>query len=273
MSVVFLHGAYGMASDFDEIRHALTARFSAHSTTSTPADVPAMLAFNIAGHGDVVAGPTSENVDELFEEAALNIVLALEGIADQVTLVGYSLGARLALAALLLHPERSRNVERLVLVSGTAGLSDEADRDQRLALDDERAAAFEADPAAFLADFWQLPLFADLHKRADLQALLQQRQARAQQYTALRARWMRGLSVARMPALWPLVSELRRDIDVDLVVGENDATYLQAAHHLQRLIARAKLHTVEGVRHAIPLLAPDAVVDVIEPRNHAWEQP
>ena len=265
MSVVFLHGAYGMATDWDDIRHALTQRFSEAVDGGDGVVVPAMLALNIAGHGEVVADPKSNDVDALFEEAVDNVATAIEGLPDKVTLVGYSLGARVALAALLLRPELTGNVERLVLISGTAGLEDEADRADRKAIDDERADAFAADPASFLAGFWRLPLFEDLRDHPGVTTLLLQRQERAATYTALRARWMRGLSVARMPALWPLVSSLRNDLDFDLIVGANDATYLKAAHRLQRLVHRAKLHTIDGVGHAVPLLAPQSVVDVIAP--------
>lgn len=259
MTVVFLHGAFGMATDWDDVRQALMARLS----VSDDVTVPAVLAFNIAGHGEVVADPKSDDTDALFEEAADNIAVALEGIKGAVTLVGYSLGARVALAALLLHPERTAHVERLVLVSGTAGLEDEGDRDERRAIDDDRAAAFAQDPAAFLASFWTLPLFADLQGHPGVTTLLLKRQERAVLDTALRARWMRGLSVARMPSLWPLLNSLR--IDVDLVVGGNDATYVKAAHRIQQLVPKAKLHTIDGVGHAVPVLAPEAIVEIIAP--------
>lgn len=265
MSIVFLHGAYGMAADWDELRQALTARCSETREHDDRLVVPAMRALNIAGHGEVVADPKTDNVDALFEEAVDNIAKAIEGVADKVTLVGYSLGARIALAAMLLRPECTTNVERLVLISGTAGLKDEADKSERLAIDDERAAAFAKDPADFLAGFWRLPLFADLRDHPGVTTLLLQRQERAATYTALRALWMRGLSVARMPALWPLVSSLRNDLDFDLIVGANDATYLKAANRLQQLVHKAKLHTIDGVGHAVPLLAPQAIIDVIAP--------
>ncbi|HEY1100212.1 MAG TPA: alpha/beta fold hydrolase [Myxococcota bacterium] len=279
-TIVFLHGAYGAATDFDEIRHAVLARVTATATPDTP--VPTLMAFNIAGHGPVVADPStagataqtltssttsavcaadSDDVDGLFEQAAFLIARAIEGIAGDVILVGYSLGARVALGATLLQPALTQNVRRLVLVSGTAGLADEGTRDERRALDDDRAAAFAADPVAHLADFWRLPLFSDLAGHDGLTSLLLARQERASSQTALRARWMRGLSVARMPALWPLLSSLT--IPVDLVVGANDHDYVEAANRFRNSVPAARLHLVPGVKHALPILAPTAIVDVI----------
>jgi pimeloyl-ACP methyl ester carboxylesterase len=57
---------------------------------------------------------------------------------------------------------------------------------------------------------------------------------------------------------------LRNDIRVDLVVGALDAPYVAAGERLTSLLgARARLHRVAGVGHALPLLAPQAIVDVI----------
>ena len=59
------------------------------------------------------------------------------------TLCGYSMGGRLALHVALAAPER---IGRLVLVSATAGIEDEADRARRRAADERLAAEIERMP-------------------------------------------------------------------------------------------------------------------------------
>lgn len=252
MTVVLLHGAHGAASDWQ----TLTA-----SVLNTAA-------FDLPGHGDVLdSADLGIDVDDLFTVALDRLAEQLARVKGPITLVGYSLGARLALATTLLRAMWCEQVDRLVLVSGTAGIDDAAhpgERARRCALDDERAAELLADPAAFLADFWQLPLFADLQQHPQLSTWLAARQRRALAFTATRAHWQRGLSVARMPSLWSRVTQLRNDVRVDVVVGTRDEPYVAAGERLTALLGtRAQLHAVPGVGHALPLLAPQAIVDVI----------
>jgi pimeloyl-ACP methyl ester carboxylesterase len=171
------------------------------------------------------------------------------------------------LSTLLLRTVWCEQVERLVLVSGTAGIDDAAqpgERERRCAIDDERAAELLNDPKHFLATFWQLPLFADLQHHPEMPTWLAARQRRALAFTAMRSHWQRGLSVARMPSLWSRVTQLRNDIHVDVMVGALDAPYVAAGERLTSLLAgRVRLHRVEGVGHALPLLAPQTIVDVI----------
>lgn len=255
MTVVFLHGAHGAAADWQTIQHQVL------NTT----------AFDLPGHGDALdGGDLAIDVDDLFTVALDRLAEQLSRVKGPITLVGYSLGARLALATTLLRAVWCEQVERLVLVSATAGIDDAqqpGERDRRCAVDDERAAALANDPATFLSDFWRLPLFADLQQHPQMPDWLAQRQRRALAFTSTRAHWQRGLSVARMPSLWSRVTELRNDIRVDVIVGSADAPYLDAAQRLCALLApRAQLHGVDGVGHALPLLAPQAIVDVI---NHS----
>lgn len=252
MTVVFLHGAHGAASDW----HALRA-----SVLNTAA-------FDLPGHGDVLdSADLAIDVDDLFTVALDRLAEQLARVKGPITLVGYSLGARLALSTLLLRTVWCEQVERLVLLSGTAGIDDAAqpgERDRRCAVDDDRAAELQADPARFLADFWHLPLFADLQQHPKMPTWLAARQRRALAFTTTRAHWQRGLSVARMPPLWSRVTQLRNDIHVDVLVGALDGPYVTAGERLASLLGkRARLHSIDDVGHALPLLARDAIVDVI----------
>ena len=84
-------------------------------------------------------------------------------IADQggeATYLGYSMGARFCLHVALANPELVRG---LVLLGGTAGIEDPAEREQRRQQDLATAARIERDGLeAFLDDWLAQPLFAGL---------------------------------------------------------------------------------------------------------------
>ena len=85
---------------------------------------------------------------------------ALGRLAGTATYVGYSMGGRLALHLAVSSPAV---VERLVLVSSTAGIVDPAARADRRAADETRAAEIERDGVDSFLDRWlALPLFAGL---------------------------------------------------------------------------------------------------------------
>ena len=125
--LALLHGFTGAGSSFDHLRDALGARFRV-----TAPDLP--------GHG---ASAAATGWDHALEE--------LRGALprEPFFLAGYSLGARLALAFALQHPEA---VPAVVLESGSPGIDDPGERARRRA-DDEELAEFvsNAGVAAFIA--------------------------------------------------------------------------------------------------------------------------
>src|SRR6187431_1718297 len=81
----------------------------------------------LVGHAGAGAGP---DVSDFEGEVDRLNALSLE--AEALHVVGYSLGARLALGFALLHPTR---VSRLTLISGHPGLESAAERAERRASD------------------------------------------------------------------------------------------------------------------------------------------
>jgi 2-succinyl-6-hydroxy-2,4-cyclohexadiene-1-carboxylate synthase len=82
----------------------------------------------------------------------------IEGPVD--TLVGYSMGGRMALRLVV---DQLDVCGRLVLLGATAGLADPGDRRQRRSADAALAARLRSDGPEKFLDFWLgLPLFADL---------------------------------------------------------------------------------------------------------------
>ncbi|MEM6788501.1 MAG: alpha/beta fold hydrolase [Myxococcota bacterium] len=172
-----------------------------------------------------------------------DVVAALAAHVVGPHLVGYSLGARLALAIALAAPQR---VARLVLIGGTPGIPDDAQRRARRDWDEAQARQIEADLPAW-ADRWeQLPVFAG---QTDLPPRVRQRQrAWRRDHDPTGLAWaMRTLGQGHMPNLWPALPRLT--MPVVYVAGARDEKYVAIAHRAAALSPRAQVVTVAGAGH------------------------
>ena len=171
-------------------------------------------------------------------------------------LVGYSMGARLALHVALAAPDR---VARLVLCSTTAGLEDERERATRRASDEALAALLERDGIEAFAARWEaLALWTG--QPAAVRAAA--RAERLAQDPAGLAASLRGFGAGTMPAVWARLAELT--MPAALLAGEHDARYVALGERLAAELGDARLHVVPGAGHALTLEAPAAVADHIE---------
>ncbi|MDP2339817.1 MAG: alpha/beta fold hydrolase [Deltaproteobacteria bacterium] len=215
------------------------------------ADVAAALpreltAPTIAGHGDQEAKPFDDVVD--------GIVSLVRAQRRPPLLWGYSLGARLALAAALKTP-----VAGLVLESGTAGLRDAGERRTRCAIDELRAQDLESlGVDAFFRDWDAQPLFASMSARDDVSA--RRRGLRAGHDPKRLAAALRALSPGQRPSLH---AELHRiTAPTLLLVGADDARFIAEARAMSALPA-SELVVLPGCGHAPHLEDPRAVCTVI----------
>ena len=116
-----------------------------------------MIVVDLPGHGrsGIPADPCRASVERSADDLAA--ILRDLGAAPAHVL-GYSLGARIALRLAVAHPG---SVRRLVLESPSAGIADPAARAARVAADEARAARLERDGIdAFVAEWEREPVFA-----------------------------------------------------------------------------------------------------------------
>ncbi len=142
--LVLLHGFTGSSQNW--------AAHSAHFAHSHRVIAPDLL-----GHGRTDAPPDPARYS--MAESAADLAELLAQIAPgPVTLLGYSMGGRLALYFALHYPER---VARLILESASPGLATAQERQQRIAADEALAARIERDGIEKFVDFWEgISLFA-----------------------------------------------------------------------------------------------------------------
>ena len=203
MRIVLLHGFAGDPQAWDDVVAAWPRGDE-------------LVAIALPGHGE----PPCASWDDGLEAVAAAI-----GDADLV--IGYSLGARIALG--LVATER---IARAILVSVNPGIADDERAVRRLA-DARWARLLREHGMAAFADAWQAqPLFAT-QARAPAERLAARRARRLALDPEALARSLEVMGLAEMP-------DYRGTVGVELVAGADDAKFVAIARTMGaplRLIA------------------------------------
>lgn len=199
---------------------------------------------DLPGHGG-----SSEVRADLTESAKLLAEVASPGDAT-FDLLGYSLGARVALHLALAAPQGLR---RLVLIGGTGGIDDPAQREERRARDDARAAEVEAELDGFLTRWVASPMFAGLRDPG-----LDERRRNTKEGLASSLRLAGAGSQA---PLWGRLAELRPPLLA--VAGADDVRFALAAARLARGAPDGVFSLVPGAGHAAHLAQPDLCAAIV----------
>lgn len=204
---------------------------------------------DLPGHGE--SGLPEGGLAEAAE------VLTAE-MPQPATVVGYSLGGRLALHLATAHPER---VSQLVLVGASAGLETESARAQRREDDARWVRMLREDGLeAFLAAWEALPLFAG-HREAprDRQAWL--RSLRDRQSAEGLARSLEAFGLGAQGALHEVVSTL--SVPTWWVAGERDEKFRAIAEAMAARMPAGRAIAVAGSGHNVPFERPDEFLDLV----------
>ncbi len=188
--------------------------------------------------------------------------LVLEA-AEGSVLLGYSMGARIALHAALLDASTggadragSPRLRGLVLVSGTAGIDDPAERRRRREADEQLAERIERIGVERFVDEWlDLPMFQDLPP--------------AVRFTAERstgsadglASSLRLAGTGTQEPLWDRLGDLR--LPTLVLTGERDEKFTQLGERMTAALSDARHVVVPGVGHSVHLEAPDAAAEAV----------
>jgi 2-succinyl-6-hydroxy-2,4-cyclohexadiene-1-carboxylate synthase len=175
---------------------------------------------------------------------------------EGAVLVGYSLGGRLALRAVLRDPGRYAG---LVTVGATAGLDDPSLRSVRAEADDRLAAWIEAAPIEDVVSIWERqPLFAD-----QPEALIEeQRPGRLSHDPAGLAMLLRTAGQGVLEPVWHEL--LMLDLPVLAIAGARDEGYVAAAQRIADVAPHGRAEIVEDAGHAVHLQRPERVAELIE---------
>ena len=185
-----------------------------------------------------------------------SLQLLAHSIPSESVLVGYSMGARLALGLSLEFADRFAG---LVFISGSPGLETPAARQKRWIADQRVANRLDAEPIEqFLEDWYRQSVFggvpsevlrAEIHRKQKLE----------------RASWpqiLRANSVSQQPNYWERLSELK--VPTLSIAGERDEKYRAIAKRVEQELHGSQCRIIPDCGHIVHREQPQALVSAIE---------
>ncbi|WP_369802244.1 2-succinyl-6-hydroxy-2,4-cyclohexadiene-1-carboxylate synthase [Geobacillus icigianus] len=241
--LLLLHGFTGSA---DTWRPLLSHWSSWHCIT-----------VDLLGHGRTEAPAAAMRYR--IERAAADLAALLDQLGlEQVNVLGYSMGGRLALAFTIFYPHR---VRRLILESSSPGLKTEAERRARREADEALARRIEQEGVRAFVDYWeQLPLFATQRRLpAPVRAALRRERLR---HTAVGlANSLRGMGTGVQPSFWEQLGGVQQP--VLLLCGEEDEKFCRLATQMQERLPNSERMSVSQTGHAIHVEQPEIFAKIV----------
>jgi 2-succinyl-6-hydroxy-2,4-cyclohexadiene-1-carboxylate synthase len=204
-----------------------------------------LVGVDLPGHG----GSDAVRAD-LPQTAELVHAAVVSAIGDSpVDLLGYSLGARVALHMAI---KTTMALRRLVLIGATGGIEDPVARRRRAEADEATADALDTsgDVDGFIARWVSGPMFAGLADAA-------QTEERRRNSAAGLASSLRMAGTGTQEPLWDRVANLSPPLLA--LAGTNDTRFAAHAIRLTRTAPHAVVSLVPGGGHAVHLAQPGFV--------------
>ena len=244
-TIVLLHGFTGNKDGWQALRGALAPRCR-------------VVAVDLPGHGGT-APSVDPSADSLAGTAEL-IVRTLDSLdVRRFSLLGYSLGGRIALGLALEHPYR---VDRLLLESASPGLREAEDRAARRRADEALAELLERDGIEAFVRYWEeLPLFATRARLASSVREELNRRRLACSPAGLAAS-LRAAGTGAQPWLGDRLGELA--IPVSIVVGALDEKFRAVGAWMEARMPDARLAIVPEAGHTPHLERPESYRAIVE---------
>lgn len=244
--LLFLHGFLGSGEDWSTIAEELSTDFY-------------VLAPDIPGHGKTTTVKT-ENITEVFSmphvaSAIVEILTALH--IEKTYLCGYSMGGRVALYLALRFPE---HVPSALLLSATAGLRTEEERQLRQESDERLAQRLEHEPFEQFLTFWyEQPLFASLRGHPSFAEIARKRKNGQPEGAAAS---LRGMGTGAQESLWGYLAN--NDVPLTFAAGALDTKFTALAEELHQHAPQSTLHIIPNAGHALHYESTEQVVKLCQ---------
>ncbi|KKD61307.1 acyl-CoA thioester hydrolase [Grimontia sp. AD028] len=244
-ALVFLHGLLGDHRDWQPVIDELSKEYLC-------------LAIDLPGHGG------SQHIEAVgFEDTCIKVIATInETLSSPFWLVGYSLGARIAMYLATHCPGSLKVISTLlaglIIENGHPGLP-ESERAERREHDEQWAVRFENEPIVdVLQDWYQQPVFSSLN-HAQRQSLIVKR---SDNLGTKVASMLRATSLSQQDFLGDLLRML--PAKVHYLCGEKDNKFLALAMQsgLSYSIVPDAGHNIHAEQ---PLLYCQSIKRLIEP--------
>ncbi|WP_210609259.1 2-succinyl-6-hydroxy-2,4-cyclohexadiene-1-carboxylate synthase [Priestia flexa] len=209
-----------------------------------------VITIDIIGHGKTDSPKT---VSLYTMEQMMNVIV---GLFDQLhiekaVVLGYSMGARLALALSCHFPER---VKALIMESGSPGLKKEAEKIARQAADEKLAVFIKNQGIVKFVDYWEnIPMF-ETQKRMSVQDQALVRQERLAQSERGLGNSLLGMGTGAQESYWERLNDLL--FPVLLITGEQDRKFCEIAKKMSNQLKFCRHKVVLNAGHAIHVEQP-----------------
>jgi len=208
-----------------------------------------VVAVDLPGHGESELAAGDGFLGAVEAIASLLQTLRLE----RPTLLGYSLGARVALAVASAHPER---VGKLILESGSPGLDSAWERQSRRNDDEALAREIESGGVAAFVDRWERnKLFAGVEALPEATRAAVRARRLACSAAGL-ADSLRTMGVAAQPSFWPVLPRLR--VPTLLLTGDADVKFTAISRRMLGALPSCWSRRFPGAGHTLHLEAAEA---------------
>lgn len=234
-TILFLHGNVGVGTDWNPIIQCLSRiegnwRMSAPDLWQCPAGAP-----DTSGYSEWVEWCSSRWLEK----------------GGRPVIVGYSLGGRLALHALLARPEAFAGG---IMISTNTGLVTDEERAARIVMDREWGELARTDWRRFLNDWNAQSIFTDEGAAGDRDSMVGWRGEIASAFT----RW----SLGRQANLLPRLAEIK--CPILWVSGQHDVRFSKIAAAAASIPHIASSHeVVAGAGHRVPFEKPEETARLI----------
>ncbi|MER1987585.1 MAG: 2-succinyl-6-hydroxy-2,4-cyclohexadiene-1-carboxylate synthase [Solibacillus sp.] len=243
-TLVLLHGFTGSRKTWQHIVpkltdfHVVTIDLIGHGQTDAPED---SIHYSMAAQ--------TELLEALFEQLGLK----------SFSLLGYSMGGRVALSYAVRYPER---IEKLLLESASPGLVADEERAARKRADDTLAEKiFENGIVSFVEKWENIPLFAS-QKALPASVQHEMRQERLMQRETGLAGSLRGMGTGVMPSMWHELPLLQ--FPVVLLTGSLDEKFENLAKKMLKSLQNGRHVSIIGAGHAIHVENPTKFATIVK---------
>ncbi|MFJ7980664.1 2-succinyl-6-hydroxy-2,4-cyclohexadiene-1-carboxylate synthase [Lysinibacillus xylanilyticus] len=243
-TLVALHGFTGSTATWGNLAKALPS--------------VRVIAIDLIGHGHTAI---PQQISRFSMQAQIQ---DLEEVFCQLqlkkfTLLGYSMGGRIALSYAISYPER---IEKLILESASPGLRTSKERSERCERDNTLAEKMISNGLLSFVNAWEnIPLF---ESQKNLPYSVQEtiRLERLSQKEEGLAGSLRGIGTGSQPSNWMSLEKL--EYPVLLITGSLDDKFCKIALEMKALIKNAKHSTVNDAGHAIHVENPAEFATIVE---------
>lgn len=243
-TLLCLHGFTGTGATFKEIANDVT-NYN-------------VLAMDLIGHGqtDSFVHPYRYQMTGLTQDI---YQLTKELGLTQFALLGYSMGARVALSFSLSYPS---SVTQLILESGSPGLAEASARRERRRSDLRLAQRLLTASLSDFVDFWEaLPLFNSQKQLSPTkQAVIRQERLNQSVFGLATSLWAMG--TGSQPNYWPQLNDLQT-FPVLLITGKDDPKFQVISQKMMGQQPAITGCSIPQAGHAIHLEQPQRFTQVL----------